>query len=74
MPEALSRAVAGQVRRLLDERGMSGRKLALTAQINPRSMDRKLRGDSPFDVDDLAAIAPVFGVTASDLLGWAEHT
>lgn len=52
---------------------MSGRQLALATGINPRSMDRKLGGTSPFDVDDLAAVAPVFGVTASDLLGWAER-
>ena len=73
MPEELSRAVAGQVRRLLDERGMSGRQLALAAGVNPRSIDRKLAGTSPWDVDDLAAVAPVFGVAASDLLSWAER-
>lgn len=72
MPEELSRAVAVQIRRLLEERGMSGRQLALAAGINPRSMDRKIGGRSPFDVDDLAAVAPVFGVTVSDLLRWAE--
>lgn len=53
---------------------MSGRQLALAAGINPRSMDRKLGGQSPFDVDDLAAIAPVFGVTAADLVTWADQT
>lgn len=73
MPEELSRAVAAQIRRLLEERGMSGRQLALAAGINPRSMDRKLAGTSPFDVDDLAALAPVFDITASDLLAWAER-
>jgi transcriptional regulator with XRE-family HTH domain len=71
--EQLSRAVAQEVRRLLDERGMSGRALALAAGINPRSIDRKLAGTSAFDVDDLAAVAPVLGVAASDLLAWAER-
>jgi len=52
---------------------MSGRQLALAAGINPRSVDRKLAGTSPWDVDDLAAIAPVFGIAASDLLTWAER-
>lgn len=73
MPEQLSRAVAEQVRQLLADRGMSGRALALASGINPRSVDRKLAGQSPFDVDDLAAIAPALGVAASDLLAWAER-
>lgn len=74
MPEALSRAVAVVVARLMTEHGMSGRALALAAGINPRSMDRKLAGVSPFDLDDVAAIAPALGVTATDLIGWADHT
>lgn len=73
VPEELSRAVAAQVRRLLEDRGMSGRQLALAAGINPRSMDRKLGGQTAFDVDDLAAVAPIFGVTPADLLTWAER-
>lgn len=73
MPEPLSAAVAAEVRRLLDERGMSGRALALASGINPRAIDRKLAGASPFDVDDLEAIAPVFGVAAAELLAWAER-
>ena len=73
MSEQLSRAIAGQIRRLLDERGMSGRALALAAGINPRSMDRKLAGETPFGFDDIAAIAPVLEVTATDLVGWAER-
>lgn len=73
MPEQLSKAVGSVVRRLLEERGMSGRALALAAAMNPRSMDRKLADVSPWDVDDLAAVAPVLGVTPQDLLTWAAR-
>ena len=74
MPEQLSDAVAEQIRSLLRERNMTGRALGLAAGINPRSIDRKLAGSSPFDINDLAVIGPVLGVAASDLIAWAEDT
>lgn len=61
-----------EIRRLLEDRGMSRRQLAEASGINLRAVDRKLKGESPFDVADLEAIAAVFGVTAAEIVAWAE--
>jgi transcriptional regulator with XRE-family HTH domain len=66
-------AVRDVVGRLLTERGMSGRQLALAAGVNERAMARKLSGASPFDLADLEALAPVLDVTAAEIVEWAER-
>jgi transcriptional regulator with XRE-family HTH domain len=71
--EELSSAVAEQVRRLLDERGISGRQLSAQTGIPQRTVANKLSGRSPFDLDDLAKIAAVLEVAVTDLLAWAQH-
>lgn len=73
MSEQLSRAVAAELRRLLEERGMSGNALAKATGMNQPTIARKLRGEHAFDVDDLALICPVLGVSVTDLMGWAEQ-
>lgn len=70
--EQLSRAVADEVRRLLEERGMSGNQLAKQAGIPQTSIAGKLRGVSAFTLDDLAVIGPVLGVKVTDLIDWAQ--
>lgn len=67
----MSRAVAAQIQRLLDERGMSGNALAQATGIPQSSISRKLTGVHPFDVDDLAAIAAALGVRPAELLSAA---
>lgn len=74
MSEQLSRAVAGEIRRLLEERGMSGNALAKATGIQQTTIARKLRGEHPFDVDDLASICQALDVSVSDLMAWAERT
>ena len=64
----LSTAVAAVVRSLLSERGWSGRQLARETGINQASVARKLREDSPFDLDDLHAIAQAMSVDVVDLM------
>ena len=64
----LSAAVAAVVRSLLSERGWSGRQLARETGINQASVARKLREDSPFDLDDLHAIAQAMSVDVVDLM------
>jgi transcriptional regulator with XRE-family HTH domain len=72
--EQLSRAVSGEVRRLLDERGMSGNQLAKATGLEQTTVARKLRGARAFDLDDLAAIAPVLEVKVADLIEWAQRS
>lgn len=74
MTEELSTAVAEQVRRLLDERGISGRELARLTGIPQRTIAKKVAGQHPFDLDDLAKIAAALGVDVTDLLAWAQRS
>jgi transcriptional regulator with XRE-family HTH domain len=67
----LSSAVAGVVRSLLDERGWSGRQLARQTGINQASVARKLREESPFDLDDLQRVAQALSVDLLDLMSSA---
>lgn len=74
MSEQLSRAVAAELRRLLDERGMSGNALAKATGMNQPTIARKLRGDIPFGFDDVQLICRALDVSVKDLIGWAERT
>lgn len=74
MSEQLSRAVAAEIARIIDERGMSGRELARLTGIPQPSLARKLRGSQPFDLDDVAAVCAALGITAPDLLSWAARS
>lgn len=71
--DQLSAAVAAEVRRLLDEREMSGRDLAKATGIPQRTIAGKLRGAQPFTVDDLDAVCRVLGVKVADLMEWAQR-
>jgi len=50
--------------------GLSKRKLAESAGMVPSTLIRKLRGDFPFDVDEVAAIAQALNCPIADL--WPE--
>lgn len=65
--------MTGEIRRLLDERGLSGRELARRTGIPQSSIAKKLNDRHPFDVDDLQAIAGVLEVDVTDLLAWAQR-
>ncbi|MGY1740285.1 MULTISPECIES: helix-turn-helix domain-containing protein [unclassified Blastococcus] len=69
----LSAAVAAVVRSLLAENGWSGRQLARETGINQASVARKLREDSPFDFDDIQAIAQAMSVDLLDLMNAATR-
>jgi transcriptional regulator with XRE-family HTH domain len=66
--QQLSAAVAAVVRSLLEERGWSGRQLARETGINQASVARKLREESPFDLDDVHAIAQAMSVDVGELV------
>jgi transcriptional regulator with XRE-family HTH domain len=69
----LSAAMADVIRSMLSERGWSGRQLARETGINQASVARKLREDSPFDLDDLHAIAQALSVDLTDLISAATR-
>lgn len=73
MSEQLSRAVADEIRRLLSDRGISGRELSRLTGIPPRTIAAKLADRNPFDLDDLAVICGVLEVDVTDLLAWAQR-
>ncbi|WP_409331680.1 helix-turn-helix domain-containing protein [Trujillonella humicola] len=64
----LSAAVASVIRSMLEERGWSGRQLARETGINQASVARKLREESPFDLDDLQAVAQAMGVELTEIV------
>lgn len=71
--EDLARAVGAEVRRLVEERGLSGNKLAKEAGLEQTSVAAKLRGAVAFSLRDLAAIAPVLGVKVEEIIEWAQR-
>ncbi|WP_167760660.1 helix-turn-helix domain-containing protein [Blastococcus sp. CT_GayMR16] len=73
MSEKLAAALAVEIKRLCEERGWSGRELARRTGLVPSVMAYKLGGERPFDVDDVAAVAAAFEMTASELVGLAER-
>lgn len=73
MSEQLSRAVAAELRGLLEQRGMSGNQLAKATGIPQVSIARKLRGATAFNLDDIDAICSVLGVKVADLMEWATR-
>ena len=74
VPDQLSAAVSREVRRLLDERGMSGNALAKATGIPQTSIAGKLRGATSFTVDDLDAICRVLEVKVANLMEWAQRS
>lgn len=48
---------------------MSQAKLAADLKMAQASLSRRLTGEVPFDIDELAAIARYFGVPLQSLLG-----
>lgn len=72
--EDLARAVSAEVRRLVEERGLSGNKLAKAAGLEQTGVAAKLRGAVAFSLRDLAAIAPVLEVKVTDIIEWAQRS
>lgn len=74
VPEALSSAVAAVVRRLCDERQMSGNQLAKATGIPQSSISRKLSpaSSTALDLDDVQKISEALGVDVADLMKWAQ--
>lgn len=65
--------VAEEIRVLLARRKMSASELARRMGVTQPYISRRLTGDTPLDVDDMATIARVLGVTVGDLLPRSEE-
>lgn len=72
--EDFARAVSGQVRRLLEERGMSGNQLAKAAGLEQTTVARKLRGQLAFTLNDLEAVCTALEVKPADVIEWAQRS
>lgn len=64
--------VAAEVRASIARKGVSQTIVAERARMSNASLSRKLRGQYPFAVDELLAIAPLLDTTASSILAAAE--
>jgi DNA-binding Xre family transcriptional regulator len=75
MSEQLSRAVAAEIQRLVDERGWSGRELSRRTGIAQGTLADKLAGRSKsgFDLDELDTVCRVLEIDLADLLSWARQ-
>jgi transcriptional regulator with XRE-family HTH domain len=59
----LAAAVADEVRRRTTDLGLSQRDLAARAGIPATLVHRAWRGERPFELDEVEALAPVLGVS-----------
>jgi len=63
-----SETVASEVRSILGRRMVSQRELARALNVSPNYMSRRLRGELPFDVEELLAIARLLDVSIAELV------
>lgn len=68
MSEQVSRAVAAEIARLLEERQLSGNDLAKATGISQTGIAAKLRGATPFGLADLEKICKELGLTIAQLM------
>lgn len=66
---AATAVVAANVRSELNRLGKTQCELATALKLSQTAVSRRLRGLTPFDVDELATTAELLGVSASSLLG-----
>lgn len=66
--EERSQQVAGEVRALLARRRISGKQLAAHLGISQFAVSRRLRGETPFSIDELSCAAEFLGVPVEQLI------
>lgn len=72
MPDDLARAVAGEVNRLLLERGLTVNAAAKASGLPQRTLARRLAGEGALDLDDVQGLCRALDVDPVDLLRWAD--
>lgn len=68
MNQSAGERTAGAVRAELARRRISGRDLAAGLGWSVGLTARRLRGECPFDIDQLVAVADFLGVSVADLV------
>lgn len=71
-PPSASVRLASAIRGLLDTHDVSQRQAAEQTGIPEATLRRRLTGNSPFDSNELDALAHVFGLTLVELVTLAE--
>lgn len=67
-PGPLSRAIGRVVRRMIEEDGHSQASVAAQVGMSQSQLSKCLRGERIFDVEQLNAIAELFGTTPAQIL------
>jgi transcriptional regulator with XRE-family HTH domain len=68
----LPRAVTEVVRVALDEAEITHREVTRRTGIPTATLSRRMTGNSPFDLDELALIAGILNILPSELIRKAE--
>lgn len=68
MGEALTKRVAAEVRAEMARQQMSQEKLAALTGLSQSRISRRLVGDRPFDITELAAVATALGVPVTQFM------
>lgn len=68
----LHERVAATVRAEMARYGVRQREIAIALGLTQQSVSGKLRGSTPFAVDELAVVAPMVGMTVSELIAQGE--
>lgn len=63
-----SETVASEVRSILGRRMVSQRELARALNVSPNYMSRRIRGELPFDIEELMAIARLLDIPITELV------
>lgn len=61
-------AVAARIRGLLAEKGITQAQVATHLRLSQTAVSRRLRGETPFDINELASMADLIGVQPSSFL------
>lgn len=67
-PRSATAQIADTIRAELARKRLTQADLALHLLMSPAAVSRRLSGQTPFDVNELAAVAAFLGVPACDLL------
>lgn len=71
MTQTFTAQVAANVRAELARRGLSQVDIAATLGVSQAAVSRRLSGSVPLDVNEVAAIADLLGITPSQLVSAA---
>lgn len=69
LPEAVARVICSEMARL----GVTPAEVAAATGLRSAGLDERLRGNVPFSLEELDAVAPVLGSHAADLIGRARQ-